>query len=517
MTETRIRFGILGCANIARKVSRAMLLSPNTTISAVGSRSLNKATAFALENHFPESAKVYGSYDAVLDDPDVDAVYVPLPTSLHLKWAVLAAEKKKHILLEKPVALNVGELDTILEACESSGVQFMDATMWMHHPPRDIHIPSHQPKLSTQNFHIQKMTETRIRFGILGCANIARKVSRAMLLSPNTTISAVGSRSLNKATAFALENHFPESAKVYGSYDAVLDDPDVDAVYVPLPTSLHLKWAVLAAEKKKHILLEKPVALNVGELDTILEACESSGVQFMDATMWMHHPRTVKMKDILCDQQKFGQLKSVHSNFSYKGEGDFLKNDIRVNPNLDSLGALGDQGWYSIRAILWANDYELPKTVTALRDPEYNELGVILSCGASLNWNESGKVATFYCSFLSNLSMDIIALGTKGNFRVHDFVIPFNEKVGPFYAVANSRWAELSTGCVPEPSEFKITTDLPQEALMVQEFARLVEGICNGEAKPEKKWPILSRKTQLVIDAVITSIKNGFEPVEVVY
>ncbi|PWA69267.1 hypothetical protein CTI12_AA298900 [Artemisia annua] len=188
----------------------------------------------------------------------------------------------------------------------------------------------------------------------------------------------------------------------------------------------------------------------------------------------------------------------VHSNISYIGEGDFLKKDIRVNPDLDSLGALGD-------------------TVTAFRDPEYNELGVILSCGASLSWNEGGKVAKFYCSFLSNLSMDITALGTKGNFRVHDFVIPFNEKVGPFYAVANSRWAELSIGCIPEPSELKITTDLPQEALMVQEFAQLVKGIRNGEAKPEKKWPILSRKTQVVVDAVITSIKNSFEPVEVVY
>ncbi|GKB65628.1 uncharacterized oxidoreductase-like protein [Tanacetum coccineum] len=246
-----------------------------------------------------------------------------------------------------------------------------------------------------------------------------------MLLSPKTTISTIGSRSLDKATAFALENHFPESAKVYGSYDAVLDDPDVDAVYVPLPTSLHLQWVVLAAEKKKHILLEKPVALNVGELDTILEACESNGVQFMDATMWMHHPRTAKMKDILCDQQRFGQLKSVHSNISYIGENDFLKNDIRVNPDLDSLGALGD----TVRA---------------------------------------------------------------------------------FYAVANSRWAELSLGCVPEPSEFKITTDLNQESLMVQEFARLVEGICNGMAKLEKKWAIISRKTQVVIDAVITSIMIGF-------
>ncbi|KAF5809561.1 putative D-xylose 1-dehydrogenase (NADP(+)) [Helianthus annuus] len=221
------------------------------------------------------------------------------------------------------------------------------------------------------------MTESQLRFGILGCANIARKVSRAMLLSPNTTISAIGSRSLEKAAAFASENHFPESAKVYGSYDAVLDDPDVDAVYVPLPTSLHVRWAVLAAEKKKHVLLEKPVALNVGELDTILAACESSGVQFMDATMWMHHPRTAKMKEVLCDEQRFGQLKSVQSTFSYIGEGDFLKNDIRVNPDLDALGALGDTGWYSIRAILWAHDYELPNTVTAFRDPEYNESGVM--------------------------------------------------------------------------------------------------------------------------------------------
>ncbi|GKB94739.1 hypothetical protein Tco_0980876, partial [Tanacetum coccineum] len=98
----------------------------------------------------------------------------------------------------------------------------------------------------------------------------------------------------------------------------------------------------------------------------------------------------------------------------------------------------------------------------------------------------------------SNLSMDITALGTKGNFHVHDFVIPFNEKVGSFYGVANSRWVELSLGCFPEPSEFKISTDLPQEALMVQEFAQLVEEICNSVAKPEKKWSI-----QVVIDALM--------------
>lgn len=130
-------------------------------------------------------------------------------------------------------------------------------------------------------------------------------------MSPNSTIAAIGSRSLEKATSFAKENDFPESAKAYGSYEAVLDDPDVDAVYIPLPSGLHLRWAVLAAQKKKHILLEKPVAPTVKELDVILEACESNGVQFMDATMWMHHPRTVLMKEFLADPQLFGRVKTV--------------------------------------------------------------------------------------------------------------------------------------------------------------------------------------------------------------
>ncbi|KAL3504626.1 hypothetical protein ACH5RR_034467 [Cinchona calisaya] len=349
------------------------------------------------------------------------------------------------------------------------------------------------------------MVEPPVRFGILGCANIARKVSRAILLAPNSTITAIGSRSLEKATSFAKENGFPASAKVFGSYDAVLDDPEVDAVYIPLPTSLHLSWAVLAAQKKKHVLLEKPVALNVKELDVILEACESSGVQFMDATMWAHHPRTAKMKEYLSGSASFGQLKAVHSIFSFVGGPDFLNSNIRVKPDLDALGALGDTGWYCAHAILWAADYELPKFVTAL-SPEYNEAGVILSCGASLRW-EDGKIATFYCSFLTVLTMDITLVGTKGNLRVNDFVLPSKEDAATFYVTSYSRdW----------PKENNVATDLPQEALMVKEFASLVGSIKGLGSKPEKKWPNISRKTQVVVDAVKASIDKGFEPVEVV-
>ncbi|XP_057775135.1 uncharacterized oxidoreductase At4g09670-like [Salvia miltiorrhiza] len=353
-----------------------------------------------------------------------------------------------------------------------------------------------------------------IKFGILGCADIARKVSRAITLSPNSTLHAVGSRSHEKAAKFAAENGFPDSAKVYGSYEAVLDDPEVDAVYVPLPTSLHIKWAVLAAQKKKHLLLEKPVALNATEFDQILAACESSGVQFMDGTMWMHHPRTAKMKDFLYDSSQFGLLKTVHCCFTFAAEKDFLENDIRVKPDLDALGALGDVGWYCTRSILWAADFELPKTALALRGTVKNSAGVILACSVFLQW-EDGKTATFHCSFLANLTMDLTIVGTNGTLKFQDFVIPFEEHKASFSTAVKSGFTELVTGWDPKPSEHTVMTDLPQEVLMLKEFSRLVGSIKYDGAKPEKKWPTLSRKTQLVLDAVKASIDRGYETVEI--
>lgn len=167
---------------------------------------------------------------------------------------------------------------------------------------------------------MSETSESPICFGILGCAEIARKLARAINLSPNSTLCAVSSRSIENARKFAEKNGLIRSdndddddviIKVYGSYEELLDDPTVDAVYVPLPTSLHVRWAVSVASRKKHLLLEKPTALHVSELDKILEACEENGVQFMDASMWYHHPRTVKMKELLSNPHLFGQCRSV--------------------------------------------------------------------------------------------------------------------------------------------------------------------------------------------------------------
>ncbi|KAL6883590.1 hypothetical protein ACP4OV_011004 [Aristida adscensionis] len=357
-----------------------------------------------------------------------------------------------------------------------------------------------------------------VRFGILGCANIARKVARAILLAPGAAVAAVGSRSEEKARLFAADNGLLPAAaglRLHGSYEALLDDPAVDAVYVPLPTSLHVRWAAAAAARGKHVLLEKPAALCAADLDAILAACDAAGVQFMDATMWMHHPRTAKMRALLDDKDTIGDITVMNSTFSFLGNEDFLQNDIRVKPDLDALGALGDLGWYCIRAILWAVDYDLPATAVAHRDPVRNAAGVLLGCGATLHWPDGKTTATFTCSFLAGLAMDAAVMGTHGALRVHDFVIPYEEGAAEFSVASGPRFAELSVGWGPAPSKVAVAAELPQEALMVREFARLVRGIRDAGGKPEGRWPAITRKTQVVVDAVRASIERGCQPVEI--
>ncbi|MCD7453692.1 hypothetical protein HAX54_021883 [Datura stramonium] len=373
--------------------------------------------------------------------------------------------------------------------------------------------------------------ETPVRFGIIGCAEIARKISRAINLSPNSTLYAIASRSIEKANTFAIKNNLlSDSLKIYGDYSEILDDPFVDAVYMPLPTSFHLHWAICAAEKKKHLLLEKPTALNVAELDKILEACERNGVQFMDASMWYHHPRTAEMKEMILDPKLFGQVKAlyfmnltnlykcsffakIHSSSSYSPGREFLENNIRVKPDLDALGALGDAGWYCIGTILWAMNQTLPTTVTALPTVARNSAGVILTCSASLYWEKEETVATFYCSFVSHETMDLRVYGSNGTCYLYDFIIPFEEDSASFNFTSGAKFVDLHIGWNVKPQVVEVTSQLPQEAFMIQEFASLVKAIKVSGSKPESKWPRTSRLTQLVLDAVNQSIDLGFQPV----
>ncbi|XP_022734728.1 uncharacterized oxidoreductase At4g09670-like [Durio zibethinus] len=359
-------------------------------------------------------------------------------------------------------------------------------------------------------------TESPIRLGIVGCANIARKVARAINLAPNSVLHAIGSRSIEKAKQFATVNGFPESVKIYGNYEQVLEDPFVDAVYMPLPTSLHVHWAVMAAKKGKHLLIEKPTALDVGELDRILETCESNGVQFMDGSMWLHHPRTVKMKQMLFDSKLLGDVNYVYSTSTTAASPEFMENDIRVKPKLDALGALGDIGWYCLGAVLWAKNYQLPTVVTALPDVTKNSNGVIISCSASIQYRQPDGTKTdaiIHCSFLCNTSMDLAITGSRGTINLNDFIIPYQESSASFEFTLGAKFVELHIGWNVKPEKIVVASELPQEALMVQEFARLVEGIKTYGFLPDRKWPEISRKTQLLLDAVKKSVDLGCKPV----
>jgi xylose dehydrogenase (NAD/NADP) len=122
MTHSTLRWGIISTANIANKVAEAIHKAPNATLVAVASRDLSKAENFAKQNNIP---KAYGSYEELLQDKNVDAVYIPLPTVIRAEWAIKAAKAGKHILVDKPVSVSADELREIGKACKENNVHYM--------------------------------------------------------------------------------------------------------------------------------------------------------------------------------------------------------------------------------------------------------------------------------------------------------------------------------------------------------------------------------------------------------
>jgi predicted dehydrogenase len=184
---------------------------------------------------------------------------------------------------------------------------------------------------------IKKIT----RWGILSTANIGRKaVIPALIESPMAEVAGVASRTEDKARAFARELGIP---KAYGSYEALLADPEIDAVYIPLPNHLHKPWTIHAAEAGKHILCEKPLALNAEECHEMIGAAKANGVQLMEAFMYRYHPRILAARQMVNDGA-IGELKTIEASFTYRTEDE---TDIRFQPEMGG-GALMDVGCYCI-------------------------------------------------------------------------------------------------------------------------------------------------------------------------
>jgi xylose dehydrogenase (NAD/NADP) len=193
-----------------------------------------------------------------------------------------------------------------------------------------------------------------LRWGLLSTANINRALVPPLRASARNQLVAVASRSSEHAQAYAKEWNIP---RAFGSYEAMLADPDIDVVYNSLPNSLHAEWTIKAVQAGKHVLCEKPIAVTVEQVDAMAAAAHKAGVVLAEAFMYRHHLQTLKVQELVASGA-IGELRLVHGSFTYNLT---RPGDVRLNPALNG-GSIWDVGCYPIsyaRAVIGAEPVEV--------------------------------------------------------------------------------------------------------------------------------------------------------------
>ncbi len=252
------------------------------------------------------------------------------------------------------------------------------------------------------------MESTRLNWGFLSTAHINNALVKPLRISKRNRLLGVASRDLDKAQAAAARWNIP---KAYGSYEAMLSDPEIDVIYNSLPNSLHAEWTIKAAQAGKHILCEKPLALTVEDVDAMASAARQAGVVLAEAFMYLHHPQTVQVKTWV-DEGLIGDVQIMRGAFSYVQN---RPNDVRLDPDLGG-GSLWDVGCYPIsyaRYILGAE----PEEVFGWQ--VIGSTGVDTTFSGQLRFL-GGALAQFDCSFCSSERHTIEVIGNKAELQVPD-------------------------------------------------------------------------------------------------
>lgn len=247
-----------------------------------------------------------------------------------------------------------------------------------------------------------------INWGILGYAGIAKNhVIPAICESKNGKAYAIASRSQEKLKRAKEEFGFE---MVYDSYDKLIDDKNVDAVYIPLPNALHKEWMIKAARAGKHVLCEKPLAVGEVDVKEMISVANECGIKFMEAFMYRFTPRTALVQKLLNDKA-IGDIGQITSNYSF-----YLKDysDIRVNESLGG-GSLHDVGCYPVNFIEMVMG-EYPESIWAQM---IEKQGVDIALTASLKF-KSGVLATVNCSFLGDSAELTEITGSTGSLIIRD-------------------------------------------------------------------------------------------------
>ncbi|MDC3418349.1 Gfo/Idh/MocA family protein [Aquibacillus salsiterrae] len=250
------------------------------------------------------------------------------------------------------------------------------------------------------------MIEKKVRWGIISTANIGkRSVIPGIQESKRNEVVAVASRSLENAQKFAEELGIP---KIYGSYEDLLNDNEIDAVYIPLPNHLHKVWAIRAAEAGKHVLCEKPIALDEAEAREIVEACEKAGVVLAEAFMYRHQQRYEDIKQKIKNGE-IGEVRGLHGVFTFNNASDY--SNIRYTKEWGG-GSIYDVGCYPISAArLILGEEPTAVTTHAFFSPEHGDVDMMAS---GLMEFPNGVALTFDCAMWAEFRNKLEILGSDG-------------------------------------------------------------------------------------------------------
>jgi predicted dehydrogenase len=325
-----------------------------------------------------------------------------------------------------------------------------------------------------------------IRWGVLGAANIATaRVIPAMQRAARCEVAAIASRSGARASQAAASLGIP---RAHASYEALLSDPEVDAVYIPLPNHLHVPWTAKAAEAGKHVLCEKPIALNAGEARTLLEVRNRTGVRIQEAFMVRTHPQWRRAR-ALVDSGELGEVRAMSGFFSYFNEDP---GNVR-NVAQFGGGGLLDIGCYLVNTARYIFGTE-PTRVAGTVDLD-SRFGVDRQTSLVLDFD--GRHAVGTCSMQLQPYQRIQIVGTRGRLEIE---IPFNAPPERPCHILLDRTGDLS-GSGLETIALEICN---QFTIQAEEFARDIL-----EDRPQSAPLEDAVANMACIDAVLRSSRTG--------
>eukprot|EP00439_Symbiodinium_sp_Y106_P082165 s1895_g21.t1 len=290
-----------------------------------------------------------------------------------------------------------------------------------------------------------------VQWGILGCAGIAQKFCASVSRIDNAVVAAVASRTAGKADDFIAENC--PGSKAYASYEELLADASIEAVYIPVPTSVKTELVLKAAAAKKHVLVEKPLA-SAADVKLMIDACKEA----------------------------------------------WATDNIRMKKSLEPLGCLGDLGWYNVRLTLWAFQYSLPTSVSCTY-VEHTEEMVPTHLMAQMRFGN--KTGSFMCSFKSAFRQNAQFVGSKAVLSLEDFVVTGKLDAASYKVTQTTFGAKAETFPLVTLKDEELKTGV-QHAKLVETFSILV-----SSGKVDEAWPQQTYQTQLVLDAMVKSAEQG--------